>query len=87
MNAIEARALADKKNAEVANAVRDEMLIYVNEELSPNIQAEAEQGNYKITVKFPADVRFTVSAVRKELAARGYTTEYQAKQKILFIVW
>lgn len=88
MNAIEARALADKKNAAIANAIHDEMVIYVNEELTPAISAEAEKGNYKLTVKFPVDeVQFTPSAVRKELEARGFTTEYIPKQRSFFIVW
>lgn len=88
LNATSARAIADKKNAEVANAIHQEMLVYVDEQLTPAISAEAEKGNYQLTVKFPAsEVQFTPSAVRKELEARGFTTEYVPKQKNFFIVW
>lgn len=88
LNAISARAIADKKNTEVANAVHQEMLAYVDEQLTPAISAEAEKGNYQLTIKFPAgEVRFVPSAVRKELEARGFTIEYIPNQKSFFIVW
>ena len=88
LNATSARALADKKNTEVANAIHKEMLAYVDEQLTPDISAEAEKGNYQLVIKFPAsEVQFTPSAVRKELEARGFTTEYVPKQKNFFIAW
>ena len=88
MNAIEARALANKKNEETEQAIHEEMLTYVDETITPAIIAEAEKGNYRLAISFPYDkVRFFASAVRKELDARGYTTEYHAKPHTLYIVW
>ncbi len=88
MNAIEARAIANKKNEETSKAIHEEMLAYIDETITPAITTEAEQGNYQLTIRFPSDkVRFFASNVRKELDARGYTSEYHAKTHTLHIAW
>ncbi len=88
MNAITAREIANKKNAEVEQAIHKEMLAYIDETITPAITAEAEQGNYKLAIRFPYEkVKFFASTVRKELDARGYTSEYHAKTHTIHIAW